>query len=75
MYADPIVPFSGQLLDVPGSHPLLAPVTEDSMSIIIPAPPLPDSPFRYFELRVWRGWRFHYSVWGIPFGLDTKIGA
>jgi hypothetical protein len=59
MYAVPIVPFSGKLLDVPDSHPLLASVTEDSISLIIPAPPLQDLPFRYFELRVWRGWRFY----------------
>ena len=42
MYAFPIVPFSGELLDVPDSHPLSAPETEDSMNLIIPAPPLRD---------------------------------
>ena len=52
MYTFPIVPFSGELLDVPVSHPLSAPETEDSMKLIIPAPPLRDRPFRYTELRV-----------------------
>ena len=42
MYAVPIVPFSGKLLDVPCSHPLSAPVPEDSLSLIIPAPPRRD---------------------------------
>ena len=75
MYAVPIVPFWGKLLDVPDSHPLLAPVTEDSISLIIPAPPHFLLPLGYFELRDWRGRRFHYSVWGVPFGLDAKIYA
>lgn len=39
-----IVPFSGQLLVVPDSRPLPAPVEEDSINLTIPAPPQLDQP-------------------------------
>ena len=39
-----IVPFSGQLLVVPDSRPLPAPVEEDSINLTIPATPQLDQP-------------------------------
>ena len=57
-----IVPFSKELSWMPDTRPLSASKTEDSMRSTIPAPPHFHLPLGYFELRDWRGRRFHYSV-------------
>ena len=57
-----VVPFSKELVWLPDSHPLSATVTEDSVGPTIPAPPHFLLPLGCFELRDWRGRRFHYLV-------------